>query len=175
VPDLTLQTNRNANVRSFVVKKLGIFAALLAVSTVLILFAVKRDDAAVAPAAQDAAVPANQIVPDDGCKLAGAIPDCEAVMARLRSGGTYGDSETGDAKVLLFDPEPVSKHEVANDDGSEARDRVHAAETADRIRRANLDNAAQLAQYSRDIAARRYASDRSNAIDAMNRRRPYRN
>jgi hypothetical protein len=175
VPDLTLQTNRNANVRSFVVKKLGIFAALLAVSTVLILFAARRDDAAVAPAAQDAAVPANQIVPDDGCKLAGAIPDCEAVMARLRSGGTYGDSETGDAKVLLFDPEPVSKHEVANDDGSEARDRVHAAETADRIRRANLDNAAQLAQYSRDIAARRYASDRSNAIDAMNRRRPYRN
>lgn len=156
-------------------KKLGIFAALMAVSTVLTLFAVKRDDAAVAPVAQDAAVPANQAVPDDGCKLAGAIPDCEAVMARLRSGGTYGDSETGDARVLLFDPEPVSRHEVANDDGSEALDRIHAAETADRIKRANSSNAAQLAQYSRDIAARRYASERSNAIDAMNRRRPYRN
>jgi hypothetical protein len=179
VPDLTLQTNRNANFRSFVVKKLGIFAALVAVSTVLTLLAVRRDDAAVAPVAQDAAMPAKEtakaIVPDDGCKLAGAIPDCEAVMARLRSGGTYGDSDTGDAKVLLFDPEPVSRHEVANDDGSEARDRIHAAETADRIKRANSSNAAQLAQYGRDIAARRYASERSNAIDAMNRRRPYRN
>jgi hypothetical protein len=175
VPDQVLQTNRNANVRSFVVKKLGIFAALLAVSTVLTLLAVKRDDAAVAPVAQDAAVPAKEIVPDDGCKLAGAIPDCEAVMARLRSGGTYGDSDTGDARVLLFDPAPVSRHEVANDDGSEALDRIHAAETADRIKRANLNNAAQLADYSRAIASRRYASDRSNAIDAMNRRRPYRN
>lgn len=155
-------------------KKPGIFAALMAVSTIMILFAVRSDDAAVAPVAQDAAIPANQTVPDDGCNLAGAIPDCAAVMARLRSGGTYGNSETGDARVLLFDPEPVSRHEVANDDGSEARDRIHAAETADRIKRANSSNAAQLAQYSRDIASRRYASERSNAIDAMNRRRPYR-
>jgi hypothetical protein len=175
VPDRLLQTNRNANVRSFVVKKPGIFAALLAVSTALTLLAVKRDDAAVAPVAQDAAMAAKEIVPDDGCKLAGAIPDCEAVMARLRSGGNYGDSDTGDARVLLFDPAPVSRHEVANDDGSEALDRIHAAEIADRIKRANLDNAAQLADYSRAIASRRYANDRSNAIDAMNRRRPYRN
>ena len=156
-------------------KKLGIFAALMAVSTVLILFAVKRDDAAVAPVAQDAAVPAKPSRARRWLQLAGAIPDCAAVMARLRSGGTYGDSETGDAKVLLFDPEPVSRREVANDDGSEARDRALAAEIADRIKRANSNNAAQLAQYSRDIAARRYASERSNAIDAMNRRRPYRN
>jgi hypothetical protein len=170
-----LQTKRNANVRSFVVKKLGIFAALMAASTVLTLFAIRRDDAAVAPVAQDTAIPAKQAAPDDGCKLAGAIPDCEAVMARLRSGGTYGDSDTGDAKVLLFDPAPVSRHEVANDDGSEALDRIHAAETADRIKRANSSNAAQLADYNRAIASRRYASERSNAIDAMNRRRPYRN
>jgi hypothetical protein len=175
VPDLTLQTNRNANVRSFVVKKPGIFAALMAVSTVLTLFAVRRDDAAVTPVAQDVAMPAKQAAPDNGCKLAGAIPDCEAAMARLRSGGTYGDSDSGDAKVLLFDPAPVSKHEVANDDGSEALDRIHAAEIADRIKKANLNNAAQLADYSRAIASRRYANDRSNAIDAMNRRRPYRN
>jgi hypothetical protein len=175
VPDLTLQTNRNANVWSFVVKKLGIFAALLAVSIVLTLFAMRSDKAAVAPVAQDAAMPAKQVAPDDGCKLAGAIPDCEAVMARLRSGGTYGGSDSSDASVLLFDPAPVSRHEVANDDGSEALDRIHAAEIADRIKRANLDNAAQLADYSRAIASRRYASDRSNAIDAMNRRRPYRN
>jgi hypothetical protein len=93
VPDLTLQTRRNANVWSFVVKKLGIFAALLAVSIVLTLFAMRSDKAAVAPVAQDAAMPAKQAAPTDGCKLAGAIPDCEAVMARLRAGGTYGDSK----------------------------------------------------------------------------------
>jgi hypothetical protein len=175
VPDLTLQTRRNANVWSFVVKKLGIFAALLAVSIVLTLFAMRSDKAAVAPVAQDAAMPAKQAAPTDGCKLAGAIPDCEAVMARLRAGGTYGDSNSGDAKVLLFDPAPVSKHEVANDDGSEARDRALAAELADKIKRANSANAAQLANYGRAIASRRYATERSDAIDAMNRRRPYRN
>jgi hypothetical protein len=175
VPDRLFQTNRNANVWSFVVKKLGIFAGLLAVSIVLTLFAMRSDKAAVAPVAQDAAMAAKQAAPDDGCKLAGAIPDCEAVMARLRAGGTYGDSDSGDASVLLFDPAPVSRHEVANDDGSEARDRIHAAETADKIKKANSDNAAQLANYGRAVASRRYANERSNAIDAMNRRRPYRN
>jgi hypothetical protein len=178
VPERVLPTNRNANVRSFVVKKLGIFAALIAVSTVLTVLAAKRDDAAVGAVAQDVAMPAKQAVPDDGCNLAGAIPDCKAVMARLRSGGNYGDSDTGDARVLLFDPAPVSKHEVANDDGSEALDRIHAAETADRIRRANLNNAVERAEYSRGIAARRVASaqrDRSKIVDDINRRRPYKN
>jgi len=178
VPDRVLQTNRNADVRSFVVKKLGIFAALVAVSASLALLAAKRDDAAVAAVAQDVAAPAKEVAPDDGCNLAGAIPDCVAVMARLRSGGKYGDSDTGDASVLLFDPAPVSRHEVPNDDGSEAQDRKHAAETADRIKRGNLENAIQRAEYGHGIADRRFASaqrDRSKIIDDNNRRRQYRN
>jgi hypothetical protein len=136
------------------VKKLTIFVALVAVSTIVTLLAAKRDDAPAAPVAQDVPVPAKKVVLNNGCNLAGVIPDCDAVMARLSSGGKYDDHNTDKPSVLLFDPAPVTKHEVPNDDGSEALNRARAAENADRIISANLDGAVQRAEYGVRIANR---------------------
>jgi hypothetical protein len=156
------------------VKKLTIFVALVAASTIVTLLAAKRDDAPAAPVAQDVRLAAKKVVLNNGCNLAGAIPDCDAVMARLSSGGKYEDHNTGKPSVLLFDPAPVTMNEVPNDDGSEALNRIHAAENADRITRANLDGAVQRAEYGLGIANRgldNAIKDYGKTIDDISRRR----